>query len=86
MLKVRQSLLVLVLYALSGWVGIEFAGIGEGSITLIWLPSGIGLAACIIYGKSILPAIWLGSFIANTPFTYRAFCFIIHESKVFFVY
>ncbi|WP_019026371.1 sensor domain-containing diguanylate cyclase [Colwellia piezophila] len=68
MLKVRQSLLVLVLYAFSGWVGIEFAGIGEGSITLIWLPSGIGLAACIIYGKSILPAIWLGSFIANTPY------------------
>jgi len=68
MLKVRQSLLVFVLYVLSGWVGIEFAGIGEGSLTLIWLPSGIALAACIIYGKAILPVIWLGSFIANTPY------------------
>jgi|GEM_PF-4226684 len=68
MLQVQRSLLVLALYALSGWIGIEFAGIGEGSITLIWLPSGIGLAACIIYGKPILPAIWLGSFIANTPY------------------
>jgi len=68
MLYARQSLLVLALYTLCGWIGIEFAGIGEGSITLIWLPSGIGLAACIIYGKPILPAIWLGSFIANTPY------------------
>ncbi len=68
MLQVRQSLTVLISYTLSGWIGIEFAGIGEGSITLIWLPSGIALAACIIYGKSILPAIWIGSFIANTPY------------------
>jgi len=68
MLQFRQSLLVFTVYALSGWVGIEFAGIGEGSLTLIWLPSGIGLAACIIYGRSILPAIWLGSFVANSPY------------------
>lgn len=60
--------LVLVIYALSGWVGIEYAGMKEGSLTLIWLPSGIGLSACILFGRNIWPAIWLGSFIANTPF------------------
>jgi len=41
---------------------------GNSSLTLIWLPSGIALSAVIIYGKSIWPAIWLASFTANTPY------------------
>ncbi len=68
MLLIQKRILVFTLYTLSGWVGIQFAGIGEGSITLIWLPSGIGLAACVLYGKAMLPVIWLGSFVANTPY------------------
>jgi len=65
---IHKLILVFIVYTVSGWIGIRFAGIGEGSISLIWLPSGIALSACIIYGKSILPAIWLASFVANTPY------------------
>jgi len=65
--KLIQLISVFVVYSACGWLGIQYAGMGESSLTLIWLPSGIGLAACILFGKNIWPAIWLGSFIANAP-------------------
>ncbi len=63
-----ELLTVFVIYFISGWIGIHFAAIGDGSLTLIWLPSGIALTALIIYGPSIWPAIWFASFAANTPY------------------
>jgi len=65
--KLTSLICVFVAYSVCGWLGIEYAGMGESSLTLIWLPSGIGLAACILFGNKIWPAIWLGSFIANAP-------------------
>jgi len=66
--RTLQLITVFIVYFFSGWVGIHFAGMGEGSLTLIWLPSGIALSALLIFGKSIWPAIWLASFAANTPY------------------
>lgn len=68
MARWAKLLLVFTLYASSGFIGIHFAAIGDSSLTLIWLPSGIALGACLLFGRSIWPAIWLGSFAANTPF------------------
>ncbi len=58
----------MAVYAICGWLGIKYGTIDGSSLSLLWLPSGIGLAACVIYGKRIWPAIWLGSFVTNTPF------------------
>ena len=57
-----QLLWVFVVYFGSGWLGIHYAPMKDGYLTFIWLPSGIGLAAMICYGKTIWPAIWFGSF------------------------
>ncbi|MCJ8321176.1 MAG: diguanylate cyclase [Colwellia sp.] len=66
--RIIQLLIVFIIYFFSGWIGIHFAAMGDSSLTLIWLPSGIALSALIIYGKGIWPAIWLASFTANTPY------------------
>lgn len=65
-----QILLVASLYFISGWLGINYASIGAGSLTLIWLPSGIALSACFLFGKRIWPALIIGSFCSNVPFLY----------------
>lgn len=55
---------LLILYFVSAKLGIEYAVIGK-TVTLIWPPSGIGLAATLIYGYRVWPGIALGSFAAN---------------------
>lgn len=68
----RDLLIVFAIYFGSGWLGIRYAGIGDGSLSLIWLPSGVGLASCIIFGARIWPAIWLASFASNSPYLFDA--------------
>ena len=46
---------------LTGKLGLEFAHL-EGDATLIWLPSGISLAALILGGLRLWPGAWLGAF------------------------
>ncbi|MFT7559437.1 MAG: diguanylate cyclase (GGDEF)-like protein [Flavobacteriales bacterium] len=66
--RLLRQVAVFALYFTSGWIGIRFAGLGEGALTLIWLPSGVALAACIVWGRQVWPAIWFGSFAVNTPY------------------
>ncbi len=66
------ALSVFVVYFCAGWIGIRFAAIGDGSLSLLWLPSGVGLSACLLFGPRIWPAIWLGSFLSNSPYLYEA--------------
>jgi PAS domain S-box-containing protein len=42
-----------------------FAAIPPGYATAIWPPSGIALAALLLGGRNLWPAVWLGSFAAN---------------------
>jgi diguanylate cyclase (GGDEF)-like protein len=67
-ISVGVFIAVCLLYSVSGWLGIYGAGMGDGSLTLVWLPSGLGLVACLFYGPWIWPALWLGSFVSNVPF------------------
>ncbi len=55
---------VALAYALSGKFGLLFA-IDPGYATAIWAPSGIALAAILIFGPAVWPGVWLGSFIVN---------------------
>lgn len=48
------------LYAVTGWFGLAFSSdAGQGAV--MWLPSGIALAAVLLLGYRVWPAILLGS-------------------------
>ena len=51
-------------YALAGGLGLLLA-IPPGYATAVWPPSGIALAALLLWGLRAWPGIWLGSFLVN---------------------
>ena len=55
---------VALLYYLTGRLG-RTAAPPPGIATVVWPPSGIALAALLIFGNRIWPGIWLGAFLAN---------------------
>ncbi|WP_085900597.1 CHASE domain-containing protein [Kiloniella majae] len=57
-------LLLAVAYGGTGWLGLSWA-IETGYATAIWPPSGIALAAVLLFGNRVWPGIFLGSFCAN---------------------
>jgi diguanylate cyclase (GGDEF)-like protein/PAS domain S-box-containing protein len=60
---VRGAVVVLA-YFLTGKLGLELASIGS-LVTLIWMPSGIAVAALYRLGRRYWPAIWMGAFAIN---------------------
>src|SRR5947207_498960 len=62
--RVLEIIIVAVLYAMAGRVG-QYAAIPPGNVTPIWPSSGIALAAVLLRGSSIWPAILLGSLLVN---------------------
>jgi signal transduction histidine kinase len=67
-MKVRQNFLwnvnVCLLYLTTAKLGLEYAVIGQ-TVTLLWPPSGIALAATMIGGYCLWPGIAVGALIAN---------------------
>lgn len=57
-------LLVTVLYAITGYMGLFFAA-PPGYATAIWIPSGIALGVVLVWGLRILPGVFLGSLLTN---------------------
>src|SRR5215472_14756975 len=55
---------ITLVYFLAGKIGLHFALVHPRS-SAIWAPSGISLAACLLFGSSIWPAIWAGAFLVN---------------------
>lgn len=51
-------------YVASAKLGIELS-VGDGVITPVWAPSGIALAALVLFGPRLWPAVALGAFVAN---------------------
>jgi diguanylate cyclase (GGDEF)-like protein len=62
----RAGLLTLVglSYFLSGKLGLALASV-HPSATLVWAPTGIALAACLIVGMWVWPAIFVAAFAVN---------------------
>ncbi|UCC55930.1 MAG: EAL domain-containing protein [Gammaproteobacteria bacterium] len=54
-----------VLYVLSAKLGLEFA-VAHDNVTAVWPPSGIALAALLIFGLRLWPAILVSEFIVDT--------------------
>ena len=55
---------VTVLYILSASLGLKLAVV-HGNVTAIWPPSGIALAALLLFGPRFWPAVAAGAFIVN---------------------
>lgn len=51
-------------YSLTGIVGLSLA-IPPGYATAVWPPSGIALAAILLWGPRVWPGVWLGSLLVN---------------------
>lgn len=60
----QRCLLVIVAYYLAGRFGLATPSIGN-AITLIWLPSGIAVAACLRWGWYMAAPIWISAFFVN---------------------
>jgi two-component system, NarL family, sensor histidine kinase FusK len=61
---VVQSIGVTALYVAAAKVGLTYAVVG-GTVSLVWAPSGIALAALLVLGWRMAFAVALGAFLAN---------------------
>ena len=59
-----RALVLVVAYVATGKVGLLLAA-PPGYVTLIWPPSGIAIAALILYGRGMWSGLFVGSFILN---------------------
>src|SRR5882672_11250335 len=57
-------IIVTVAYVVAGKVGLQFAS-ENASASAVWPPTGIALAAFLILGFRIWPAVLLGAFVVN---------------------
>jgi PAS domain S-box-containing protein len=55
---------VAVAYIGAAELGFRLAFVAE-QITTVWAPTGIAIAALLLWGQRLWPAIWLGAFVAN---------------------
>ncbi|AKF09926.1 MASE1 domain-containing protein [Sandaracinus amylolyticus] len=59
------------IYIATGWVGMALAST-PGNVSAVWLPSGIALAAVLVLGARVAPAIFAGGALLNALFYARA--------------
>ena len=59
-----QVLILSAIYLIAAWIGLSM-GFMEKKVALLWPPSGIALAAILLYGYRLWPGIVLGVILAN---------------------
>jgi PAS domain S-box-containing protein len=59
-----QFAVIIVLYYAAARLGLTLAVVNE-SASAVWAPTGIALAAVLLYGRGVWPAIAAGAFLAN---------------------
>jgi integral membrane sensor domain MASE1 len=62
-----RLLTIAVAYLATARLG-QFVAIEPGNVTVVWIPSGISVAALILWGVSLWPGVWLGAFAYNLWF------------------
>jgi PAS domain S-box-containing protein len=63
-----RALAVFAVYVLAGKLGLAFASL-HASATPVWPPAGIALAALLLFGTRMWPAIFAGAFVVNVTTT-----------------
>jgi PAS domain S-box-containing protein len=61
---IGTGLAVAVAYVIAARLGFQLAFVAE-QVTTVWAPTGIAIAALLLWGRSLWPAIWLAAFVAN---------------------
>jgi len=61
---VLRITLLAVTYVIVGKLGLTMDAVA-GFATLVWPPSGISLAALVLYGRALWPGVTLGAFVVN---------------------
>lgn len=56
--------MVTLTYLATGWLGLQLPYLGQ-SITLLWFPTGIAVAALYRWGRPVWPGVAAGSFLVN---------------------
>jgi signal transduction histidine kinase/CheY-like chemotaxis protein len=59
-----RLLFLVVLYVLTGRLGLSLSQ-GEPETTLIWPPTGLSLAALLLYGRRMWPGVFVGALVVN---------------------
>ncbi len=59
-----RVVVVALAYAVTGWLGLQLPYAGS-QITLVWLPTGVAVAALLRWGWGVWPGIFLGAFLVN---------------------
>lgn len=62
--RFRLGLILMLLFIASGWVAKQLA-IPPANVTMLWLPSGVAVAAVLLHGRWLLPAVFLASLALN---------------------
>src|SRR5579883_749943 len=65
--------IILLCYSLAGALGLQIASV-NGAVTPLWAPTGIAIAAMVLYGYRVWPAVFFGSIVTgiishDAPFT-----------------
>jgi len=61
---VTKLLALTLAYFITGWLGLQVPYTGS-HITLVWLPTGIAVAALLRWGSTVWPGVYLGAFLVN---------------------
>ena len=56
---------LLLVYFVAGKFGLSFFGLIHPSASAVWLPTGIAMAALLLFGFRLVPAIFVGAFLVN---------------------
>ena len=56
---------LLLVYFVAGKLGLSFFGLIHPSASAVWLPTGIAMAALLLFGFRLVPAVFVGAFFVN---------------------
>ena len=56
-------------YFLAGKIGLYLA-VGNASVSVVWPPTGIAIAALLLWGSELWPAVFVGAFLVNLTTTW----------------
>lgn len=60
-----QIFVLASLYLATAWIGVNL-DFYHNNVSLVWLPSGLSLAALVLFGRRLWPGVLLGSLILNS--------------------
>ena len=64
LIRLIRLALLFAVYAVAAKIGLSFASV-HPSATAIWPPTGIALAAFLVLGRDVWPAVFAGALVAN---------------------